>query len=158
MTNTTSPIKPADLDSTRLHSPAELREWKAKTADYHQAIRDIERAKFVASQAAVAQQNRTLNEEEYFAMAVKRKAENDARIAEREAAEKAAALADIERLLSSPPTVDVLHRSEYSFMVEVIQWANRGYTMQDNGLMAMMPGLYHVILNAPAPAKKGASK
>ena len=106
----------------------------------------------------MAHQNRNLNDDEYFAMAVKRKAENDLKIAERVAAEKAAALAEIDRLLSSPASVEVVQRSEFAFIREVIHWANRGFTMPDSGFMAMMPGMFHIVMDAPATTKKVGAK
>jgi len=140
-TTTTTPIKPADLDIYTLHSPEAVKAWKQDVADYHQALARIERAKEAKQQAAIAEQNRVLTDEEYY---------QDDIAAERAAAEKAAALAEIERLMSSPKTVDVINRNEVLFMIEVIQWANRGYTMAENGFHSFGMGLYHITMNAPA--------
>ncbi|MDO8774306.1 MAG: hypothetical protein Q7K57_37455 [Burkholderiaceae bacterium] len=155
-TTTTALTKPAGLDPTRLHSPEEYQKWKSDTAAYFQGIRDAERAEQVKEQAVKAYENRILSSTEYFEMAVKREAENKAKQAEREAEQKAAALAEIDRLMASPETVEVLHRSEFTFMLEVIQWANRGYVL--NSLMSLMPGLCHAVMSAPAPAPKKAGK
>lgn len=150
---TNQPIKPVELDPKKLHSPSEVRQFKAETADYFQALRDIEQSRNVKAQAEHAHQNKTLDDDEYFALAVKRKAENDAKIAERLATEKAAALAHIDHLLSSPPTIEIMHRSEFAFLKEVIHWANRGYVMPDSGFLAMMPGMFHIVMDAPAKSK-----
>jgi hypothetical protein len=149
-TTTTTPIKPADLDIYTLHSPEAVKAWKQDVADYHQALARIERAKEAKQQAAIAEQNRVLTDEEYYQEALKRKKIADDIAAERAAAEKAAALAEIERLMSSPKTVDVINRNEVLFMIEVIQWANRGYTMAENGFHSFGMGLYHITMNAPA--------
>lgn len=148
-----TPIKPADLDNTILHSPDAVRQWKAEWADYHQAIRDIEQAKVAKAQAIVAYENRMLDDDEYFQLKVKEKAANDAKIAERVAAEKAAALANIDRLMGSPDIAEVTHRNEYSFLQEVIQWANRGYVLSDDGFLNFGMGFYSIQMSAPK--KKG---
>ena len=158
MNTQTIPTKPADLDSTRLHSPDEVRQWKSDCADYHAANRAIEQAKITKAQAAVAYENRTLSESEYYEFAVKRKAADDAKQAEREAITKAAALAEIDRLMGSPEIAEVLHRNEYTFLQEVIQWSNRGYVLADNGFMCFMPGMYHINMQAPAATKKVSAK
>ena len=150
MQNQTTPIKPANLDNTILHSPDAVRQWKAECEDYHQAIRAIEQAKIAKAQAVVAYENRTLDENEYFALKVKEKAENDARIAERAAAEKTAALANIDRLMGSPDIAEVMHRNEYSFLQEVIQWANRGYVLNADGFLNFGMGFYNIQMTAPA--------
>lgn len=156
MQNQTTPTKPADLDPTRLHSLDEQRQWKSDWADYHATIRAVEQAKVTKAQAIVAYENRTLSESEYFDLAVKRKAEQDSRNAEREAIAKAAALAEIDRLMGSPDIAEVLHRNEYAFVQEVIQWSGRGYVLADNGFLSFMPGMYHI--NMQAPAKKVSAK
>jgi hypothetical protein len=122
-------------------------------ADYHQALRNIEYAKQLKEQATTAYENRILDDQEYFQLAVERKKEQDAKIAEREAAEKAAALAEIDRLMSSPPTVEVMHRNEYTFLQEVILWSGKGYVLNENGFHSFVMGMYHVTMDAPA--KKG---
>lgn len=149
MQNQTTLTKPENLDPTRLHSPDEVRQWKAECSEYHRAIREIEQAKVAKDQAVVAYKNRTLDENEYFALKVKEKAEQDARIAERAAAEKAAALASIDRLMGSPAIAEVMHRSEYSFLQEVIQWANRGYVLANDGFLNFGMGFYHIKMTAP---------
>jgi FMN phosphatase YigB (HAD superfamily) len=154
-----TPIKPADLDSTILHSPDAVRQWKADWVDYHAATRAIEQARITKAQAIVAYENRTLSESEYHEQAVKRKQEQDAKQAERAAVEKAAALAEIDRLMGSPDIAEVMHRNEYSFLLEVIQWANRGYVMADNGFLTFGMGMYHIQMQAPpATTKKKESK
>lgn len=153
MTQTT-PIKPADLDHTILHSPDAVRQWKQDCADFHQAIRAIEQAKVAKVQAVEAHNNRILSEDEYFQLKVKEKAANDARIAERAAAEKAAALAEIDRLMASPDIAEVMHRNEHNFLREVIHFANRGYTLADEGFLHFGMGLYHVQMSAPKKKTK----
>lgn len=154
----TTPTKPADLDSTILHSPDAVRQWKSDWATYHAATRAVEQAKINKAQAAVAYENRTLSESEYHEQAVKRKQEQDTKQAERAAVEKAAALAEIDRLMGSPDIAEVMHRNEYSFLLEVIQWSSRGYVLADNGFLSFMPGLYHIQMQAPPTTKKKESK
>lgn len=157
MTNQTStPIRPADLDNTKLHTPTEYKAWQQSMRDYHQAIRDIEQAAERKAQAVIAEQNRVLTDAEYHALAVKRKETSDAVAAERVAAEKTLALAEIQRLMASPETVEVLQRNEFQFLTEVLHWANRGYVLAENGFHSMGYGLFHVTLQAPVAAKKAA--
>ena len=156
-TQNTTPIKPDDLSIYVLHSPEAVRAWKEEVAEYHQALARIERAKEAKAKAAIVEKNRVLTDEEYHQEALKRKKIADDKLAERVAAEKAAALAEIERLMSSPATVDVINRNEVLFMVEVIQWANRGYTMAEDGFRSFGMSLYHITMNAPVLAKKVAA-
>lgn len=65
MQNQTTPTKPLDLDPTILHSPDEVRQWKSDTADYFQALRNIERAKEIKAEAIKAEANRPLTPDEY---------------------------------------------------------------------------------------------
>nr|WP_315428108.1 hypothetical protein [uncultured Albidiferax sp.] len=155
---TATPIKPADLDNTKLHTPAEYKAWQQSMRDYYNALRAIEQAAERKAQAVIAEQNRPISDDEYHALAVKRKQIADDKIAERAAAEKSAALAEIEKLMSSPATVDVINRNEVLFMVEVIQWANRGYTMPETGFHSFGLGLFHITMNAPVLAKKVGAK
>lgn len=153
MTTQTTLTKPDNLDTSILHHPSVVRQWKADTADYFQALRNIEQAELNKAKTISAYENRILSEDEYFALKVKQKTEQDEKQAEREAAAKATALAEIDRLMASPPTVEVLHRGEFQFISEVIMYANRGYELAD--LIACMPGLYHCTLSAPVAVKKG---
>jgi hypothetical protein len=150
----TTPTKPADLDSTRLHSQAEVNAWKDAMADYHQALRNIEQAKQVKAEAVTAHANRTLTESEYFDLAVKRKKESDAKQAAHAAIQKAKELAAIDFAMSSPPVADIMETNEYRFLASVVNFANRGYTLGDNGIHHFGMGLYHCQLDAPVVAKK----
>jgi len=154
----TALTKPLPLDNTRLHHPDVVRKHKADTADFFQAIKAAEQAKVAAAQAAIDYSNRALNEAEYWQISVDRKAAQDAIAAERKSNEKAAALVEIDRLMQSPPIAEVMHRSEYSFIQEVIMWANRGYVMNESGFINFGMGHYHVLLTAPAAPIKRVSK
>lgn len=154
MTTQTLPTKPADLSIYVLHSPEAIRQHAAETRDYFNEIRKIEHAEAVRAQAILANANRPSTDDEYFAQAQKREAENQAKQAERAATEKADALAEIDRLLASPPTVEVVHRNEFLFLQKVIQYAGRGYVMTDDGFLSFTPGMYHIVMNSPQQAAK----
>lgn len=154
MTNTVTPTKPADLDNSILHTPEAVRQWKQDSSDYYQAVQAIKQAEIHQAQLEYAHRNRTLTSEEYYQESVKRKAAADALAAERAEVEKAKALENIERLMGSPAIADILHHNEYSFMQEVIQWANRNYVMAENGFHSFGMGLYHIQMSAPVAPKK----
>ena len=154
MTTQAIPTKPESLSIYVLHSPSEVRQHAAEMEEYFEAIRKIEYGKRIKAQAIIDEANRPLTEDEYFQEAVKRQKAQDDKQAEREAITKAAALAEIDRLMGSPEIAEVMHRNEYTFLQEVIQWSNRGYVLADNGFMCFMPGMYHINMQAPAATKK----
>lgn len=158
MSNTTAPTKPADLSMYVLHTPAEVRQHRLDTEDYFKAIQDIERAKQAKAQAVINEANRTLNDDDYFALKLKQKKEQDDKQAQRVAAEKATELARIDFLMSSPPVVEIMETNEHRFLTSVINFASRGYTLGDNGILHFGHGLFHCNLDAPATTKKAGSK
>lgn len=83
-----------------------------------------------------------------------RKAQQDAKAAEYVAIQKAKELAKIDFLMSSPPVADIMETNEYKFMLSVINFASRGYTLGDNGIHHFGMGLFHCQLDAPVVAKK----
>jgi len=151
---TNAPTKPENLDPTKLHSPSEVAAWKQASHDYFVATRKIASDAEAAIQAAQAHASRILSSDEYFALAVERKAKQDAVTAERIAAEKAFALSEIDRKLQSPPVADVMARNEYTFLQEVIMWSARGYTLEEGGLINFGLGHYHIQMTAPKKAAK----
>ena len=160
MSNTqTLPTKPDDLSIYVLHSPEAKRKHAAEVEDYFRAIRNIENAEKAKVQAAIDYANRPLDESEYFALAVKRQKEQEAKQAERAAAEKAVELARIDFLMSSPPVAEIMETNEHRFLASVVNFASRGYTLGSNGILHFGMGLYHCQLDAPpAPAKKAGAK
>jgi len=160
MTNKqTLPTKPAALSIYVLHSPDDRRKHAAEVEDYFQAIRSIENAEKAKAQAAIDYANRPLDEAEYFALAVKRQKEQEAKQAERAAIQKARELAAIDFALSSPPVAEIMETNEYRFLISVVNFANRGYTLGDNGILHFGMGLYHCQLDAPpATTKKAGAK
>lgn len=151
-------IKPADLDNKILHHPDVVRQHKSDVFEYHAAIRATEQAKVVADQAAEAHANRIISDEEYYQANVLRQQEQEKRQASYVVAEKAAALANIDRLMQSPPVAEVVARNEFAFLQELILWSSKGYTLEDNGIVHFGPGFYNVLLSAPAAPIKKASK
>jgi len=149
-----TPIKPEPLSIYVLHSPAEKRKHAAEVDAYNQAVRAIEHAKQVKAQAEIAERNRPMTDEEYFQMAVNRKADQDAMEAEAAAIRHAAELEKIAYEMSSPAVADIMETSEFQFLKSVVHWAGRGYVMHDQSIQHWGMGLYHVQLSAPAVAKK----
>lgn len=158
MQTQTQPIKPADLSIYVLHSPEAKRQHRAEVDAYFQAIRNAENAEKAKAQAAIDYANRPLDESEYFALAVKRQKEQEAKAAAHAAIQHAAELAKIDFLMSSPPVADIMETNEYRFLTSVVNFANRGYTLGDNGIHHFGMGLYHCQLDAPVAAKKAGSK
>jgi len=154
--NQTTPTKPADLSIYELHSPEVRRQHRAEVEAYVQALRNIERQKEIKAEAIKAEATRPLTEDEYFQEAVKRNKQQQDKQAERAAAEKAAELARIDFLMSSPPVVEIMETNEYKFLATVINFASRGYTLGDNGIQHFGFGLFHCNLDAPTPTKKAA--
>lgn len=154
----TQPIKPDDLSIYELHSPEARRQHAAEVEAYFQALRNIENAKQAKAQAAIDYANRPLDESEYFALAVKRKKEQDDKQAAHAAVLKAKELAAIDFAMSSPPVADIMETNEYRFLTSVVNFANRGYSLGSNGILHFGMGLYHCQLDAPAPAPKKAAK
>lgn len=158
-TTQTAPVRPADLDTTKLHSPATVAKWKEDNASYFAALRAIDHEKEVAAARAEAERTRPMTQLEYWNMAQAREAEKQAKAREAEKAEKAAARAEIDRLASSPAVAEIMHRNEFLFIREIAMWCNRGYKFDDNNsLLHSGNGLYHAQLFAPAPAVKGGAK
>jgi hypothetical protein len=151
----TKPQRPAPLDLTKLHTPTEVRQWKAEMADYHAALRAEEEQERLKEQTKKAHENRIiLNADEAYALAVEREAQRKAREAEQEAARQAERDAKAAYLASLPAVADVSERSEFHFLQTVIHWAGKGYSLSDDGIEAFLPGFYSCRLTAPATTKK----
>jgi hypothetical protein len=147
--------KPNDLDNSRLHTRAEVREWKAANAAYFAAIRAEADAERKQKEAAKQKANRPLTDDEYDAMARQREEKRLAAIAEREAEEAAKLKAKSDYLASTPDVAEIAENSEFNFLQAVISWAAKGYTLPDDGIKLMIPSFYSISMNAPvAPTKK----
>ena len=158
MSTNIAPVKPADLDNTRLHTPEEVRTWKDAVHSYSVALANIRQKELAEQQAKYVAANKTLDDSEYFQLAIARKAASDAKQAEYAAQEKASALAKIEYALSSPPIAEVLARDAYNFVSQVIGWANRGYVLSDAGLEGFGFGVFHCHMLAPVAVAKAGVK
>ncbi len=156
MTTKTTLTRPANLDSSKLHSPAEVRAHRAEVEAYFATVRSEAERLHKREEAARAEAQRPLTEDEYHAAAVIREAEQRSRIAEREAVEVAAAEAKAAYLESTPDIADIEASNPHHFLLQVIHWAARGYQMPEGADIATFPNWYAVKLVAPAtaPAKK----
>lgn len=154
MTTTTKLQPPAPLDITKLHSPAEVLRHKAEQAAYFESVRAEEQRQRMKEQAEKAYANRVLTPDEYFAEALKRQAEQQARDDQREFERQAERDAKAAYLESTPDIAEVSERSEFSFLQGVIHWASKGYTLTGDGITAFLPGFYCCRLNKPATIKK----
>jgi molecular chaperone GrpE (heat shock protein) len=152
----TKPQKPADLDNTRLHTREEISAWQESTRDYHAAIRAEEQRAATQAAAKAAEANRPLTDDEYRAAAVIRETAKRARIAEQEATEKAKQEAKAEYLSSTPDFAEIDSSNPHSFLLEVIHWSGKGYSMPEGADLTVFPNWYAVKLVAPAPAAKKA--
>lgn len=159
MTDNTKPQRPAPLDPTRLHTPAEVRKWKEAEAEWAEAIRAAERHAAQEEEAKRAYENRYLTETEYHERAIERENENRARQAEREAARFAEEQRKKEALAESPDIADVLTNSPAEMLRQVCLWAARGYVLNVDGPIVMLPpSLWHVQMKAPAKKSKAPAK
>jgi hypothetical protein len=158
--NTPALQRPAPLDNTKLHSPAVVRKWKEDESAYWAAVRAAEQQAAQEEEAQRAHDNRLLSADEYFALAVERENANRARQTEREAARYADEQQKKEALAASPEVADVLTNNPVEMLREVIHWANRGYTLNPDGPIAMLPpSLWHVQMKkAPAKQARAAEK
>jgi hypothetical protein len=147
---------PALLDNTKLHTRDEYKAWQDAMYEYYAAIRAEEQREARIAAAKEATANRLLSDHEYHALALQREAEKQARQAERAAAERAEQDAKESYLSSLPEVAEVSAHSPFIFLTEVCLWANRGYTLEDDGNVNFMMGFYTATLNKPAPAAKKA--
>jgi hypothetical protein len=153
MTTTKTTItRPADLDNSKLHTRAEVRAWQDANFEYHAAIHAEEQRAATQAAAKAAEASRPLSDDEYYQQAVQRETEKRARIADREAAEKADQEAKVAYLESTPAIADIDATNPYSFLLQVIAWAQKGYTLPEDADIATFPSWYAVKLTAPAPA------
>lgn len=157
-TTTTLPIRPEPLSIYVLHSPATRRAHRVAEDAYFSELARMQHAEDMAKQraeaAARAEAERPLSDDEYYALALARKQVADDRAAAVALVEKEADLAEINLRLSSPPTVEVTHRSEFKFLQDLMYWASRDYTLSDSGFHGFGMGIYHVTLTAPEAVKK----
>jgi len=153
MTNNTL-TQPAPLDPTKLHGPTEVRMWKAEWASFHDSLRQQEAAQRQKAQAAQAEANRVLTEDEYHALAVKRHAEAQAKLAEREAAEKAQADAEAAYLASLPEVAEITEASEFLLLTKLAHWFALGYELTDDSIVHFIRGCYVINLKKSATAKR----
>lgn len=147
-TNSTTLTKPADLDPSRLHPPAVVREWKAKVAAYNEALREQEEAKQRAKD--LAEMPRYLDDDAYYEMAVKREEALKAKAQERERAVEERHRQEADYLLSNPDIAQINDWSEYGLLMKLQHWLSRGYTVQEDSVHLWLPGAYAVKLAAPS--------
>jgi hypothetical protein len=150
------PPLPADLDKSRLHSPAEVRAWEAARFAHFDAIRAAENAK--AQAEYVASQPRYLTPDEYFALGVERFNAQKLKDLERETAALAAEQEKAALLASRPATVEIAERNPAAFLAQLQHWHTQGYSVDFDAMVTILPTLFNVTLNAPAKtAKRGAA-
>ena len=158
---TTAPTLPSPLDPAEFHTRQALREHRQAEEAFYAYRREVEiEAETAAANALakeVAEANRELSDSEYDTLKRKAWLEQKAKQEALVAKDKQDALERTAFLLSSPPVVDLFHRSEYILLKEFEHWASRNYTLSLEGLHCFQPGNYHVQLTAP-PAKKAAAK
>jgi type IV secretory pathway VirB10-like protein len=151
---TTKLTPPKDLDLTKPISPTERRMWEAEWAAYRDALRAEEDRQRQQEAAAESEANRPLSEDEYFALSIKLYEEQQAKLAEREAAEQAKKDEEAAYLRSLPEVAEVSERSEYLFLSKLGHWLSQGYVVTEDSIRFWMPGMYHVALNKPALTAK----
>ena len=155
-----TPARPAPLSPDQFHTRQAIRDHQQADQAYHDHQRAAARQILVDADnersKALAEANKELSESDYDD--IKRKEWQAAR--DKQAAtlakEHADALEKTAFLLSSPPFVDLFHRTDYSFLKEYEHWCRRNYTLEADGIRLFQPGFYSVQLTAPAPAKKAA--
>lgn len=143
--------KPDPLDPTVFHTREQYREWQRKMYAYHAAINEAEAAE---REANTNKQPHTLTDFEYDTWKRKLWEDEQARQAERLAAEKAAAKVIEDYLASTPDVAVITENSPYFFVQKVAHWALKGYTLPDDGVKYFVPGCYSIEMVKPAKAKK----
>ena len=150
---------PPQLDPAVFQTRQALRDHKQAEEAFYASQRAAEiRAATAAANAeakVTAEANREMTDAEYDNLKRTAWEEQKAKQAAALAKEKADALERTAFLLSSPPVVDLFHRSEYALLKDFEYWAGRSYTLSPEGLHCFQPGNYHLQLTAP-PAKKAA--
>ena len=152
------PVRPEPLDTTKLHTPAAVRAYKAAESRYWQEMQDIARKEEQEAVADRAYANRILNEDEAYALAVERQNRQRELDLQRQVAALAAKTARDEYLASTTPTVEVCETSFYAFLVTFEHFAAKGYTLDINGPQTIVPpNFFHVaMVRKPTKAKAAA--
>ena len=154
----TPPVLPEPLDQSQFHTRQEIRDHQDAQQRFYDYQRQVEnQARIDADNQRAKDLANSLREQtdsEYDAL--KRKQWQDQK--DKEAAilakEKADAMARTAYLLSTPPIAELFHRSEFLFLKDFQFWCQKGYTLEDDGLITFQPGFYHAQLTAPATTKK----
>ena len=156
-----APTLPSPLDPAVFHTRQALRDHRQAEESFYAHQRAIEIQAETAAANALAKEradaNRELTDAEYDLLKRKEWQEQKAKQAASLAKEKADALERTAFLLSSPPVVDLFHRSEFALLKDFEYWAGRSYTLSADGLHCFQPGNYHLQLTAP-PSKKATAK
>jgi hypothetical protein len=136
------------LDTSKINSPAVVREHEQRLADFYAAKRAADKAK--EKPAPVIH---TMSQEDYYAQAVAveeaRKEKELARLVAELAAEKARA----DFLASSPAVVQLTESTAYGLLTNLQHWMHKGYTANVDNLRYFISGCYSVELLAPVAVK-----
>ena len=156
--NSVAPTMPAPLDHTVFNTRQQVRDHQNAAQAYYDHLRNIERQALIAADLArakeIAEANREMSDFEYDTAGLKRFNEAKDKQAALLAKEKQDALEKTAFMLSSPPIVNLNHRSEYGFLKDFEFWIGRGYSLAEDGLNFFQPGFYNVDLTA-TPKSKG---
>lgn len=144
---------PEPLSIYELHSPAKQRAHAAQVAAFRDAKREEEATQRRKQEAAAAAADRPLTDDEYFALAVKRLADQRAKDAQREAERKAREDADSAYLASTPEIAEAMANDPFTLLTKLEPWFARGYRMTPDSIQFWMPNLMHVVLAAPVSTK-----
>jgi hypothetical protein len=152
---------PAPLDQTVFHTRKTVQEYRQAVANYYTQQREIEHQARVAADNEFARDRANAQREqtdaEYDAIKLGEWTAARNKVADRIAKEKTDALAKIAYMTSSPPVAEIMCRSEYNCIQEIIHFASLGYTMNDSGMLAFGNGYFHIEMHAPTskPSKAG---
>ena len=150
-----APALPAPLASDEFHTREQVRAHREAQQAFYDHQRDVEYQARVAIDNArakeLAEANREQTDAEYDALKREQWQAAKDKQAALVAKEKADQMEKANYLLSSPPVVELLHRSEFLFLKDFAYWVGqRGYTFEDAGMIAFQPGFYNVQLTAQA--------
>ncbi|HWV02971.1 hypothetical protein [Ralstonia sp.] len=143
---------PEPLDPTKYYSRAEAKAHADAVAAYFAEKREQEMRERAQAEKATPHV-RDISADEYEAMALKRYEAQQAKIAEREAAEKAKAQAEAEFMASRPATVQISESSPHMFLLKYAHWVSAGYSLPDDGVHAFTMGCYSATLHKATKAK-----
>ncbi|SPA28532.1 conserved hypothetical protein [Cupriavidus taiwanensis] len=149
--------KPEPLDRDKWYTRDERRAYSEQLAAYEASLRKPEKPAPI-KETPEAQTVRELSDSEYDDLKRHQWEQQRAREKEREAEREARKAAEAEYLASMPAVADILVHNPYDLVLKVAHWAQKNYTLPEDGVKYFGPVMYHVQMAAPASATNRKTK